>query len=306
MKNINSKRYWRYVKFTKNLGFNIKKLLFQVKSKYHNSVDEVKIDITLTKYIFNDALKSISFVAVMLILEKIIYAGFDVFNSNIVIQRMKNILNFDYDTCVNYIIAIIGVTGVFLGLYFATIGNIIASTYSNLPRELSKIFENEKLGNKYIRALVEYILICLMVLFLNIIDVKTLSVVTLVITFLGIKTILNFTILGKRLFEFSDFFSITNNIYPEIYKNIKMASIEGYACEDISFQSHYHKNCQKQLELLEKVACISISHTKDKYNSVNQFLKNNLILLSFYTKNKCKIPYSSNGMQISILTIVGF
>lgn len=293
---INKKSYWRWRNKKRNLEFRSRKLKFTA-DRYSNELKySTKTNMYLLRNIFIDVLKAIAFVTVLLLGENIIKDRFITSFDKDQLKFITQIFNFEKSTFAILVSTLASITGVFLGLYFSSIGNIVGSIYAKLPKELSLVFENEKIGNKYIRSLMRFIIVCLILLAIISIGFKPSYITSLIITLYGCISIMNFFNLGKLIYKYSDVVEVSNSIIEKATRNIELATVDGVAWDDESFQHHYYKNCSEQLNLLEMLArtIIESDDNSGRNNTlVKIFIKTFLLLYNYQNRFKCKIPSES-------------
>ena len=95
------------------------------------------------------------------------------------------------------------IAGVFLGLYFAAVGTLISARYSNVPPNVRELMFADKLGNQYIKLVALFGAVATLLLAAQSIGLQTGLLNMVLVTILGVATILSFVLLGRRAFEFT-------------------------------------------------------------------------------------------------------
>ncbi|CEK29992.1 type II restriction enzyme methylase subunits [[Clostridium] sordellii] len=212
---------------------------------------------------------------------------------------LKKILKFnlniylDNNFFTNALIGSIGVAGVFLGLYYSNISSIFTEKYSNAPREIRNLFTNDLIINKNIHNVTRYMVISIMILALNSIGISPGYITVIVMIVSTVKVIITFSIIGKRTYEFSDTYSVSQSIYRMISFRITNATINGYKWNDINIQNHYKKECSKDISILKTINLYNLEEKGMKSKTMLNFMSMNLAILSKYLNNKKYIPYNS-------------
>ncbi|UTR14920.1 hypothetical protein MM221_20670 [Salipaludibacillus sp. LMS25] len=293
---IYKKSYWRWRNKKRNLEFRYRKLKFKV-DRYTNELKSgTKTNMYLLRNILIDVVKAIAFVVVLLLIDYLVNDHIRPSLNKSQLEFITEIFNFEKSTFVILVSTLASITGVFLGLYFSSIGNIIGAIYAKLPKELSLVFENEKIGNKYIRSLMRFIIVCLILLAVVSIGFETSYITSFIITLYGCISIMNFFNLGKIIYKYSDVVEVSNNIIENALRNIKLATINGVAWDDSNFQHHYYKKCSEQLKLLEMLTRTIIENEKKSENNdslVKIFVKIFSLLYNYQYHYKGKIPSDS-------------
>lgn len=292
--NINKKSYWIWRNRKRDFIFRLKKINYKINQYRKDFRTNTRTNFRLVKNIILDVIKAAVFIGILLIFERLMKKFALSILSDMQLQYIASVLEFETSTFVLLLSTFASITGVFLGLYFSSVGNIIGATYAGLPKKLSMIFENEKIGNRYIRSLMRFIISCLFLLVLSGMGIKTSYITSSIITLYGCVSIMNFFNLGKLIYRYSDIVELSTNIIEEINKNLELVTITGVAWDDRSFQHHYHKNCSNQLDLLSTL--VNYICTEDSRNSeplVKIFNNTLYLLLNYQVSYKGKIPCTS-------------
>lgn len=181
---------------------------------------------------------------------------------------------------------------VFLGIYFATFGIILSSTYSRIRNDVVDLILREKVNNIYSSYLINLTILCLISVSLSYLGYDTGYLIFLVVLLGGLIAILCIFQLGKRLFLFFDVSRLVDaEILPEITRLIKEVSQPGR--RSIHLDAHRQKVVAQRLSTLRY---LSFSSTK----SLGQSAKPNTrvdfayaSLLRFYATERPKIPQDS-------------
>ncbi|MBF8984504.1 hypothetical protein IZY60_13240 [Lutibacter sp. B2] len=291
---INSKIFWKMRNQVNQIKFNFKKFSFNKKKFSKEFKMSFFTNIYLMRNIAVDVIVALLYVILILSFENIVMNYFIGLLDLGVYRFLAEILSVDSSAFVLLLGTLASITGVFLSLYFSSIGNIIGGSYSQLPKELSLIFENEKIGNKYIRSLMRFILVCLLLLALSSMGIDLNYVVIATIMGYGSLSIMNFINLGKYIFRYSDITEISNNIYRQINESAELASIKGFGWDDANFQNHYYGICKKQIYFMSMLVKIVVNKEKKQDNSLLKLFRKCAFLLFFYQQNyKSRIPSNS-------------
>ncbi len=142
--------YWRTkFKILRSI-FNIRSEIFKGRTSLFNSFQDVRIFWSLLKTVILSLL--LAFMSVIAIN----------FFLPIPIQVDKE----NFSTFDNLMIAITGVTGVFLGFYMTNLNTVIGNSYVKLPHRIRQLLIDEKVGNLSLRFVV----------FLNALSLLTLAI----------------------------------------------------------------------------------------------------------------------------------
>lgn len=95
------------------------------------------------------------------------------------------------------------------------------------------------------------------------------------------------------MYQLSNTFNISDNLYPEIYSAIRKISANNHFSNDPNFQNHYQKICTKQFKILQDIAVYNKDNPINQNPAMLSFINNNLALISVYWGVKEKIHYDS-------------
>ncbi len=283
-----------------------KTILFRMKNiKYKKRYNKNKKNANLTKLILKNFLKQIGPSIINIIIILVIDYMLVSFISNLdyeIINSIKAIVNINIDIFYQFLICGIGVAGVFLALYYSNISTVYSNQYANAPNQIRLLFEKEISNNSAIKKLNHYIILSILLIFLMTIDIKVWYFSMSIMIIETIQIIINFTILGNKIYEFSDEYNVLENSRKNLDFYIKSATNKGYQFDEQNFQNHYGKESKKILENLKITNDYVLADKKNlKDNSVLNFLISNIFLIASYLQQKNKIFYDSLWFQDEIL-----
>lgn len=188
---------------------------------------------------------------------------------------------------------IASVSGVFLGLYFTAISVVAGSVFARVPGNLRELLLNEKVGNQYIKIL--GVLTSVSVILLGYIAYGGLpgaSNTFLVIVF-GCFGVLGFLRLGMRAFHFFDPASLGSSLFYELRNNVWQSTASGFRWEDPSFQAHYQKLAERNVDTLKSLIwyCTQDEHLEP--GPLSTILQNTAGFLAYYARQRSSIPSDS-------------
>ena len=189
--------------------------------------------------------------------------------------------------------AIIGVGGVFIGLYYAAISAIGGAVYARVSNDIRDLLAKEQVGNTYMRllALVTSFGVCLLAF-----HTLGLAPITLAIPLLILGAgvmIIGFVRLGARAFYFFDPTLLSDRLFKQFRQCYVQVQAGGYRWSDQSFQNHAHRRAQDAIDSLADVAEIA---DKEPYLNSKPFAglcKNLILFLCNYEIVKKSIPTNS-------------
>lgn len=282
-----------------------KVIFFKAKNiKYKKRYNKNKKTENLTKLILKNFFKQLGPSAINIIIMLVVdYILIRIINNldNGIINSIKTIVNINIDIFYQFLICGIGVAGVFLALYYSNISTVYSNQYSNAPNQIRLLFEKEIANNSAIGKLNHYIILSVLLILLMTIDINVWYFSISIMIIETIQIVINFTILGNKIYEFSDEYNVLENSRKTLNFYIRSATNKGYQFDEKNFQNHYGKESNKILENL-KIAndYILADKKKLKDNSILNFLINNLFLIATYLQQKNRIFYDSLWFQNEI------
>ena len=292
-----NKLYWKGRKIKNALLFRIKAFFHKRKDEMESKKDDLLFEKSVMKEVIKAFIKNICIIALIMFLEQILVSekcdgivpyGFQkwIIKTNALVVEDRSLLT-------DVLSAIVGVAGVFLGLYCANIMSMYAEKYANAPQSISRLFENDIVSNKCIKAITNYLIFSVVVLFLQIIKIDIGIIMLIVLGVKALKIIVSFGFMSRRTYQFSDMYYVTNSVYKEIYRNILHLNNGKMFTHDKNFQNHYKKQVKKCVETLAEINNYNLEKEEKISASVESFMKQNVSLMYTYWQEKSRIPYDS-------------
>ena len=202
-------------------------------------------------------------------------------------------LTINYELFSDLLIASVGISGVFLGLYCSNMMSIFTSRYINAPKILADLFERDFLVNKCIKSISQFLVLSIIVLILNFIGYQPGFLLIIYCAIKAIMIIISYGLSGRRSFQISDVCSITEVLYLNIRKNFDDVAKKQLFRKDNDFQNHYRLVTKKNLEEIEEIIDYTLELSDVKESTVKKFLDQNILLLRNYMSIKNNIVYDS-------------
>lgn len=287
-----SPKYWRLRQLLSKLYFNLSRLIFSYRLDIRDMQENISITNTVAKSILWKTIISLAVVVILERLEYFLERHWELISSIMEINQVALVgQSFPYDTLFG---AIAGLTGLFLGLYFAAISSLISGVYSTHPGTLLSVFLRERAGRHYIgvlafTAVYSIILLC----YISLGQVPGIMN-TIVVTVFCCYGIYSFARLGTRIFAFFDPAQLAHTIFTDIHKSIKSSTIEGFAWKDSNYQAYYHRQAKQGINTLSVLVRFCFSSEQPPENSLLEALKGSVNLIIEYQKEKAHIPSESN------------
>ena len=201
------KFYWKGRKIKNDLLFWIKALIHKVKDRFEARIDDIYFEKSIMKEVFKAFFRNVFIIVMILFLERLLVADelsyilpYELYRFQRLIISINNIIMENIDDLAGVLVAIIGVAGVFLGLYCANIMSMFAEKYANAPKKISQLFENDIVTNKSIRVITNYLIFAVMVLFIIVLKIDIGVIMLLVTGFKGLEIIVSFGFVSGRTY----------------------------------------------------------------------------------------------------------
>lgn len=289
--------YWKGRKIKNAVLFKIKAFFHKRRDELESKKDDLLFEKSVVKEVIKVFIKNICIIALILLLEQILVSekcdGIFPYGLQKWIIKTNALVVEDRSLLIDVLSAIVGVAGVFLGLYCANIMSMYAEKYANAPQSISRLFENDIVSNKCIKAITNYLIFSVVVLFLQIIQIDIGIIMLIVLGVKALKIIVSFAFMSRRTYQFSDMYYVANAVYKEIYRNLLHLNKGKMFTHDKNFQNHYKKQVKKCVGILAEINNYNLEKEEKISASVESFMKHNVALIYTYWQEKSKISYDS-------------
>lgn len=289
--------YWKGRKIKNAVLFKIKAFFHKRRDELESKKDDLLFEKNVVKEVIKAFIKNICIIALILFLEQKLVSekcdGIFPYGLQKWIIKTNALVVADRSLLTDVLSAIVGVAGVFLGLYCANIMSMYAEKYANAPQSISLLFENDIVSNKCIKAITNYLIFSVVVLFLQIIQIDIGIIMLIVLGVKALKIIVSFAFMSRRTYQFSDMYYVTNAVYKEIYRNLLHLNKGKMFTHDKNFQNHYKKQVKKCVGILAEINNYNLEKEEKISASVESFMKRNVALIYTYWQEKSKISYDS-------------
>lgn len=196
---------------------------------------------------------------------------------------------------VTFLATVSGISGIFIGLYFAGITTVGASVYSQVPNNLRDLLAKERFGNVYMRFLAFLTFIGLCLIGLRILGYPRIHIAIPFIVFLSGVGIIAFVKYGRMFFYLFDPTVLSGSIFYDLRRWLRIVRVGGYRWDDQAFQAHANKQATIALETLETLADLTSNPNHPHLNGrpFSELAKYTLGFLIHYHKLKNQIPSGS-------------
>ena len=184
------------------------------------------------------------------------------------------------------------VSGVILGLYFATIGVVASTSYGDVPRDLRSVLIKDRVGGFYLGMIGFTLGACLFGLGARALGFFPGSITVAMLALLSIASVLAFFPLGKRVFLFLSPEELTRSLMDEIRTAVISVNAPGILSKDQSIQAHHQKIAAQKLNALEEMVFVS-SDRSHSVSALKVIGRNAGLLLCWYLETKQPIAMTS-------------
>lgn len=270
---MNKKIYWKIRKRILTLLFKSKTVFFKLYSSKEASKEYNSFRSLIIKKTLNGCLKSILIAIILLLLDNLTL-------------RIDHAFSLDKTLFTDVVIGGIGVAGVILGLYCANISSIYTAIYTNAPERISSAFHNDRLTQKCIGSIINYIIFCFVVIVELLLGLGVEWCTAVAIILWSIIVIISYTLAGNRAYQLADIFAVADDSYKFLDRIVSTYLKKDFFSADFNFQNYFLKVCSKQIELRKEILQYGKQAPKNYNVSMVKFMEQNLFLIKKYWENK--------------------
>lgn len=128
-------------------------------------------------------------------------------------SKIVGIPPLDKSIFTDVIIGGIGVAGVILGLYCANISSIYTTIYTNAPERVSSAFHNDRLTQKCIGSIINYIIFSFIVIVESLLEFEIGWFTVISIILWSIIVIISYSLAGNRAYQLADIYAVADDSY---------------------------------------------------------------------------------------------
>lgn len=201
----------------------------------------------------------------------------------------------DYGTL---LATVIGVGGVFIGLYYAAISAIGGAIYAKVPNNIRDLLAQDRVGNAYMRylAALTFFGVCLLAFHTSGLEPVILAVP--IFTLGAGLVIVGFVRLGARAFYLFDPTSLSYRLFEQLRRCHLQMQAGGYRWSDQSFQKHAHRVAQTAIDTLVTVSDEAARAPHLSGRPFAGLCKDLLSFLLHYESAKKSIPTESDWYEV--------
>ena len=252
--------FWKARNAFSRLGFFSYRTLFGIKHRVREGSTTTKSLFSLLKIILSQLVLAILITIVLQITNSYFASVFT--SMGFTIPEVSN-----YGTLLE---AVIGVGGVFIGLYYAAISTIGGAIYARLPNNIRDLLAKEQVGNVYMRllALLTSFAVCLLAFHTLGLE-PILLAIPLLILGAGVM-IIGFVRLGARAFYFFDPTIHSDRLFKQLFQYHRQVQAGGYRWLDPSFQNYTLQRAQNTIDTPNCCVRHSSQRTVSQWSSIRR------------------------------------
>ena len=190
--------------------------------------------------------------------------------------------------------AVVGIGGIFIGLYYAAISSVGSTIYADVPNDIRELFAQERVGTSYMKflAVVTYLGICLLAL--NSVGFEPVfAAVPLVVLSAGLA-IIGFVLLGTRAFYLFDPTVLSAHLVETLQRCTRQMQAGGFRWTDIRFQEHAFRVASSSITTLKVITDLSADKPQLNGRPFSGMCKDLIAFLIRYETIRNKIPSDSH------------
>lgn len=278
---MNHLMYWKIKYLFSKALFVFKKLFYKFSVTRNKTKLSFSVRRSLFKEVFKHLILNICFFAITTFIDVFIF------------DRFSLHLEINNELLSDILIAMVGIAGVFLGLYCSYISTIFSSKYANCPKEMSSLFENDFITDKSIKSIVNYIIFSIIIIVFNLCNYE-IGIVTLIVNLItGMYMIVSYIHIGKRILRMTDTYFVSESLYRNINSYIKRITVPHPFSRDNTLQYNNKNFAQDAIGKLTIINNYNIDSSGNKRISISEFMLKNLFQINYYLEKKPFIPYDS-------------
>ena len=277
---MNNKNFWIIQKRIRSCIFHLKKCAYTIYEKCIIWSSSAKIQLHVLKTMLYRVIFSIVLALILKYIDGLLLKNF---NAQPILPDMFRDIT----------IGGMGIAGVILGLYCANIASIFSAKYTNVPRSLAKLFQQDIVTNRCIKQIVSFIVFCTILLLECALEYDMFLASMIGLLLLTIRVVVTFSMAGNRSYALSDTFSIADIKFADIYETFNNASKINLFSTDKNFQNHYRKMAHNDIMILADIGKYNLSIPKNQNGAMLSFVERILTIIDLYWRKKADIPFDS-------------
>ncbi|MDE0017293.1 MAG: hypothetical protein OXU51_14005 [Candidatus Poribacteria bacterium] len=248
-------------------------------------------DITKLKTLLKITLSKLGWIILISVLLQSSRLYIDPYLVSWLTERGVNIpQNTDYGTL---LAAVIGVGGVFIGLYYTAISGVCSAIYANKPNNIRDLLALDRVSSFYMNWLAMLTSFGVLLLGLNALGYQPAILAALLLVLGAGWMVFAFIQLGKRAFNLFDPTTFSKTIFGTLRKHSKRMQAGGYHWSNQLSQSKSHDIARNALDTLITLSDITAKEIHLNGRPFADMCKNMLSFLYDYEMGKKSIPTDS-------------
>lgn len=196
----------------------------------------------------------------------------------------------DYGTL---LAAVIGVGGVFIGLYYTAISGVCSAIYANKPNNVRNLLARDRVSTFYMNLISMLTCFGVFLLGLNTLGYQP-AILAMLLLLLGSGwMIFGFIQLGRRAFNLFDPTTFSDTIFERLRRHSKRMQAGGYHWSNQSIQKRSHNIAQTEIDTLITLSDITAKEIHLNGRPFADMCQSILSFLLDYEATKKSIPTNS-------------
>ena len=198
--------------------------------------------------------------------------------------------NFDSGTL---LASIIGVGGVFIGLYYAAISSVCSAIYANKPNNIRNLLAQDRVSSFYMDWLAKITVFGVFFLALNTLGIQPSMIAMLLLILGAVWMIIGFIQLGRRVLNLFDPTTLSDSIIKTLKNCSSKMVASGYHWSNPILQSEAYRQSQIALDTITTLSDITAEAKNLNGRPFAELCKKLLLFLSDYETRRKLIPTES-------------
>jgi hypothetical protein len=283
--------YWRLKRAQGLLAFQFKTQRFKARLLLRDSAENVSIFSQVMGVIFCRLIYSLVLVFLFAVLDHHLAD----WNPKWIPDWLH--LGVDREAQRDFLATLGQVSAAFLTLYFTAISVVVSTAYSRAPGKIRSLIMGEEVGSLYFGTLAQFAGVVVALLTALAFGYQVGPLNTLLASFLCLFSIFGFVFLGARAFEYFDPASLVSLLNRRFWREVQSVTPDGYQWQDPSFQAHHQRQAEELLGNFSDLVTVASQKENLHGKGLVDVGKGLLLILSFYAKEKVRIPSSSHWFK---------
>ena len=275
--------FWRLRGLVNSILFSIRSRIFKIKYRTRKGKDNTSIFLELLSTTWIGIFFALIFAIILYILDSYFYELHKKFDLEVIYA----------DDYVTFLATISGISGVFIGLYYAAISMVGSSIYTKVPNNIKDLLAQDIVGNFYLRLLSFLTFLGLVLIAMRVGGIAPIYSAVPTMTLLSGVGIISFVKLSPRAFYLFDPTELSSQLFTQLWRHSETVKAGKFRWADKNFQHHAYKQASLSLDTLYTLSDITSRETHLQSKPFLNLSQNIIKFLIDYEHIKKEIPSDS-------------